>query len=120
MKTVVALVSLFILSSFPSTKGLQIDDVEDVDIIYDDLIDELVAGRAELAGIDVSDYLRDGISDDMETDNLTDLPENLQQLQQQLLQVRYSRLKRSIHRFSLASLQNFSISTNILRPQENL
>ena len=89
MKTAVALVSLFILSSFSYTKGLQIDDVEDVDIIYDDLIDELVAGRAELAGIDVSDYLRDGISDDMETDNLTDLPENLQQLQQQLLQVRY-------------------------------
>ena len=89
MKTAVALVFLFILSSFSSTKGLQIDDVEDVDIIYDDLIDELVAGRAELAGIDVGDYLRDGISDDMETDNLTDLPENLQQLQQQLLQVRY-------------------------------
>ena len=89
MKTAVALVSFFILSSFSYTKGLQIDDVEDVDIIYDDLIDELVAGRAELAGIDVSDYLRDGISDDMETDNLTDLPENLQQLQQQLLQVRY-------------------------------
>ena len=89
MKTAVALVSLFILSSFSSTKGLQVDDVQEVDIIYDDLIDELVAGRAELAGIDVSDYLRDGISDDMETDNLTDLPENLQQLQQQLLQVRY-------------------------------
>ena len=86
MKTAV---SLFILLSFSSTKGLQVDDVQEVDIIYDDLIDELVAGRAELAGIDVSDYLRDGISDDMETDNLTDLPENLQQLQQQLLQVRY-------------------------------
>ena len=79
---------LFILSSFSSTRGLQIDDAGDVDIIYDDLIDELVAGRAELAGIDVSDYLRDGINDDMETDKLTDLPENLQQLQQQLLQVR--------------------------------
>ena len=78
---------LFILSSFSSTRGLQIDDAGDVDIIYDDLIDELVAGRAELAGIDVSDYLRDGINDDMETDKLTDLPENLQQLQQQLLQV---------------------------------
>ena len=79
---------LFILSSFSSTRGLQIDDAGDVDIIYDDLIDELVAGRAELAGIDVSDYLRDGINEDMETDKLTDLPENLQQLQQQLLQVR--------------------------------
>ena len=79
---------LFILSSLTSTRGLQIDDAGDVDIIYDDLIDELVAGRAELAGIDVSDYLRDGINDDMETDKLTDLPENLQQLQQQLLQVR--------------------------------
>lgn len=78
---------LFILSSFSSTRGLQIDDAGDVDIIYDDLIDELVAGRAELAGIDVSDYLRDGINEDMETDKLTDLPENLQQLQQQLLQV---------------------------------
>ena len=79
---------LFILSSLSSTRALQIDDAGDVDIIYDDLIDELVAGRAELAGIDVSDYLRDGINDDMETDKLTDLPENLQQLQQQLLQVR--------------------------------
>ena len=78
---------LFILSSFSSTRALQIDDAGDVDIIYDDLIDELVAGRAELAGIDVSDYLRDGINEDMETDKLTDLPENLQQLQQQLLQV---------------------------------
>lgn len=84
MRTALALAPLFILSS---TKGLQIDDVEDVDVIYDDLIEELVAGRAEMEGIDVSDYLRDGISDDMETDKLTDLPENLQQLQQQLLQV---------------------------------
>ena len=83
-----SLVSLFILSSLSSTRALQIDDAGDVDIIYDDLIDELVAGRAELAGINVSDYLRDGINDDMETDKLTDLPENLQQLQQQLLQVR--------------------------------
>ena len=89
MKTAGSLVPLFILSLFsPTTKGLQIDDAGDVDIIYDDLIDELVAGRAELAGIDVSDYLRDGINEDMETDKLTDLPENLQQLQQQLLQVR--------------------------------
>ena len=87
MRTAGSLVSLFILSSLSSTQGLQIDDVGDVDIIYDDLIDELVAGRAELAGIDVSDYLRDGINEDMETDKLTDLPENLQQLQQQLLQV---------------------------------
>ena len=79
---------LFILLSLLSTRGLQIDDAGDVDIIYDDLIDELVAGRAELAGIDVSDYLRDGLNEDMETDKLTDLPENLQQLQQQLLQVR--------------------------------
>ena len=95
---------LLLLSSI---KGLQIDDVEgdkeswgeiderqemlkesDVYDIYDDLIDELVEGRAELAGIDVREYLRDGINDDMETDKLTDLPENLQQLQQQLLQVR--------------------------------
>ena len=89
MKTAVALVSLSILLSFSSTNGLQVDDVQEVDIIYDDLIDELVAGRAELARIDVSDYLIDGISDHKETDNLTDLPENLQQLQQQLLQVRY-------------------------------
>ena len=87
MKTAGSLVPLFILSSFSPTQGLQIDDAGDVDIIYDDLIDELVAGRAELAGIDVSDYLRDGINEDMETDKLTDLPENLQQLQQQLLQV---------------------------------
>ena len=87
MRTAGSLVPLFILSSFSSTRGLQIDDAGDVDIIYDDLIDELVAGRAELAGIDVSDYLRDGINEDMETDKLTDLPENLQQLQQQLLQV---------------------------------
>ena len=82
-----SLVPLFILSSLLSTRALQIEDAVDVDIIYDDLIDELVAGRAELAGIDVSDYLRDGINEDMETDKLTDLPENLQQLQQQLLQV---------------------------------
>ena len=81
------MVPVFILLSLSSTRGLQIDDAGDVDIIYDDLIDELVAGRAELAGIDVSDYLRDGINEDMETDKLTDLPENLQQLQQQLLQV---------------------------------
>ena len=95
MKTAGSLVLVFILSSFsPTIKGLQIDDAGDVDIIYDDLIDELVAGRAELAGIDVSDYLRDGINEDMETDKLTDLPENLQQLQQQLLQVRQDRLKR--------------------------
>ena len=87
MKTAGSLVPLFILSSFSPTQGLQIDDAGDVDIIYDDLIDELVAGRAELAGIDVSDYLRDGINEDTETDKLTDLPENLQQLQQQLLQV---------------------------------
>ena len=83
MKTAV----FILLLSFSSTLGIQID--EDVDIIYDDLIEELVAGRAELAGIHVSDFLRDGSNDDMETDKLTDLPENLQQLQQQLLQVRY-------------------------------
>ena len=86
MKTAV----FILLLSFSSSLGIQID--EDVDIIYDDLIEELVAGRAELAGIDVSDFLRDGSTDDMETDKLTDLPENLQQLQQQLLQVRYQQL----------------------------
>ena len=86
MKTAGILGAVFILLLFSSTLGIQIH--EDVDIIYDDLIDELVAGRAELAGLDVSDFLRDGNNDDMETDKLTDLPENLQQLQQQLLQVR--------------------------------
>ena len=87
MKTAGILGPVFILLLFSSTLGIKID--EDVDIIYDDLIDELVAGRAELAGLDVSDFLRDGNNDDMETDKLTDLPENLQQLQQQLLQVRW-------------------------------
>lgn len=87
MKTAGILGAVFILLLFSSTLGIQIH--EDVDIIYDDLIDELVAGRAELAGLDVSDFLRDGNNDDMETDKLTDLPENLQQLQQQLLQVRW-------------------------------
>ena len=87
MNTAGILGPVFILLLFSSTQGIKID--EDVDIIYDDLIDELVAGRAELAGLDVSDFLRDGNNDDMETDKLTDLPENLQQLQQQLLQVRW-------------------------------
>ena len=87
MKTAGIMGAVFILLLFSSTLGIQIH--EDVDIIYDDLIDELVAGRAELAGLDVSDFLRDGNNDDMETDKLTDLPENLQQLQQQLLQVRW-------------------------------
>lgn len=98
---------VFILLLFSSTRGIQID--EDVDIIYDDLIEELVAGRAELAGIDVSDFLRDGSNDDMETDKLTDLPENLQQLQQQLLQVRWVQ-----HRHLPITMQIF------LRPRENL
>ena len=115
MRTSASAVSLVPLLLLSSIKGLQIDDVEgdkeswgeidgrqellkesDVYDIYDDLIDELVEGRAELAGIDVSEYLRDGINDDMETDKLTDLPENLQQLQQQLLQVRHHyRLKKT-------------------------
>ena len=108
MRTSASAVSLVPLLLLSSIKGLQIDDVEgdkeswgeiderqemlkesDVYDIYDELIDELVEGRAELAGIDVREYLRDGINDDMETDKLTDLPENLQQLQQQLLQVRH-------------------------------
>ena len=115
MRTSASAVSLVPLLLLSSIKGLQIDDVEgdkeswgeiderqemlkesDVYDIYDDLIDELVEGRAELAGIDVREYLRDGINDDMETDKLTDLPENLQQLQQQLLQVRYHYRKKNI------------------------